>query len=553
VGQLLGPSPDSGQMAALPPATQDLATAHDDYVHDVAYDYYGRRIATCSSDQKIKIWMQGPDGSWLRQAEWKAHYGPVWRVTFAHPEFGQVIASCSFDHNVLVWEEQEGVDDKGRVVSRWHKRAQLSDARDSVNEIKFAPRHMGLKIAAGSADGHVRVYEATDATSLAHWEFSDEFEAEPSSTGGVACLAWTTSPFDTAMMVVGGGSGMAKVRAAAHSSIGWRLLSPLGASCPAVVARGDNHRSSAATLPLLLLSHAPCTWPLFYGVALYLIVRRPSLALLACPQVWGYAPAARRWLPMLELRGHGGRVQDVAWAPNVGRSYHLIVTGDANGAVTIWKLQPDSTADYAPDAAAAAASTTSPQLHASASSHPADGAADGGAAAAPGGRQWSVRKLPGASAEASVAAVFEDHRGMPVWRVEWNVTGTVMASSGDDGVLRLRKQTQVGAATWGTTAELDMAAPSGVAPVARSTAPSAAVPAGGGAAFGEGGMGAVYGSPYAAAGSAGPAGASASDGAGGFTPGLSGPGRPAAAAAIASAFPAYGGSESAGAYGAWGR
>jgi hypothetical protein len=257
---------------------------------------------------------------------------------------------------------------------------------------------------------------------------------------------------------------------------------------------------------------------------------------------------------MLELRGHGGRVQDVAWAPNVGRSYHLIVTGDANGAVTIWKLQPDSTADYAPDAAAAAASTTSPQLHASPSSYPADGTADGGAAAAaaPGERQWSVRKLPGSSAEASVAAVFEDHRGMPVWRVEWNVTGTVLASSGDDGVLRLRKQTQVGAATWTTTAELDMAAPSGVAPVARSTAPSAAVPAGGAAAFGEGGTGAAYGSPYAAPGSVGPAAAGgyASDVTGGFTPALSGPGRPAAAVAIASAFPS---SESAGAYGAWGR
>jgi hypothetical protein len=258
---------------------------------------------------------------------------------------------------------------------------------------------------------------------------------------------------------------------------------------------------------------------------------------------------------MLELRGHGGRVQDVAWAPNVGRSYHLIVTGDANGAVTIWKLQPDSTADYAPDAAAAAASTTSPQLHASASSNPADGAADGVAATAPGGRQWSVRKLLGSSAEASVAAVFEDHKGMPVWRVEWNVTGTVMASSGDDGVLRLRKQTQVGASTWGTTAELDMAAPAGVAPVARSTAPAAAVPAGGEAAVGERGMGAVYASPYAASGSAGSAapGAYASDAAGEFPPGLSGPGRPAAAAAIASAFPAYGSSEAARAYSAWGR
>jgi WD40 repeat protein len=31
-------------------------TSHDDLVHDVAYDYYGKRLVTCSSDQKIKVW-----------------------------------------------------------------------------------------------------------------------------------------------------------------------------------------------------------------------------------------------------------------------------------------------------------------------------------------------------------------------------------------------------------------------------------------------------------------------------------------------------------------
>lgn len=200
---------------------QEVAHHHLDYVNDVAFDYYGRRIATCSSDRTIKIWAQAADGAWQETAKWKAHDGNVWRVTFAHPEFGQILASCSSDRNVLIWEEQEGVDSDGRVVSKWLARAQLSDARQSVNEIKFAPRHMGLKIATGSADGRVRVYEATDATSLAHWSFSDEFAAE-SGDGGVSCLAWTTSPFDAAMMVVGGGSGVAKVRAAVAKGGGRR-------------------------------------------------------------------------------------------------------------------------------------------------------------------------------------------------------------------------------------------------------------------------------------------------------------------------------------------
>jgi hypothetical protein len=28
---------------------------HEDLIHDVAYDFYGRRMATCSSDQTVKV------------------------------------------------------------------------------------------------------------------------------------------------------------------------------------------------------------------------------------------------------------------------------------------------------------------------------------------------------------------------------------------------------------------------------------------------------------------------------------------------------------------
>lgn len=34
---------------------------HDDFVHDIQFDYYGKRIATCSSDQLVKIWEKNAD------------------------------------------------------------------------------------------------------------------------------------------------------------------------------------------------------------------------------------------------------------------------------------------------------------------------------------------------------------------------------------------------------------------------------------------------------------------------------------------------------------
>lgn len=38
-------------------APKSIQTDHEDLIHDVAYDFYGKRLATCSSDQTVKVWM----------------------------------------------------------------------------------------------------------------------------------------------------------------------------------------------------------------------------------------------------------------------------------------------------------------------------------------------------------------------------------------------------------------------------------------------------------------------------------------------------------------
>lgn len=35
---------------------QEIRSEHKDVIHDVSYDYYGQRIATCSSDQTVKVY-----------------------------------------------------------------------------------------------------------------------------------------------------------------------------------------------------------------------------------------------------------------------------------------------------------------------------------------------------------------------------------------------------------------------------------------------------------------------------------------------------------------
>jgi len=173
-----------------------FSTHHEDIIHDLEYDYYGKRIATCSSDHKIKVWDLDGQNKWQCSSEWKAHAGSIWKIKWAHPEFGQIIATCSFDRTVRIWEETEGPNGK----KKWIMKATLFESHRPVQDIKFAPRHQGLKLATGSQDGVVRIYEAPDITNLSHWTVVEEIEQQKE---GINCLSWNLCPFDKPMLAIG--------------------------------------------------------------------------------------------------------------------------------------------------------------------------------------------------------------------------------------------------------------------------------------------------------------------------------------------------------------
>ena len=130
-------------------------------IHDVAYDHYGQRVATCSSDQCIRVF----DAAGSKLAEWRAHAGSIWRLSWAHPEFGVALASCSFDRKVCVWEENADAEEATPAkVTQWQGVAVIADAQDSVADVQFAPHHLGAALLAScGADGVVRVHEVRSA------------------------------------------------------------------------------------------------------------------------------------------------------------------------------------------------------------------------------------------------------------------------------------------------------------------------------------------------------------------------------------------------------
>ncbi|CAD6226874.1 GSCOCG00005956001-RA-CDS [Cotesia congregata] len=121
-------------------------TGHEDMIHDAEMDYYGLRLATCSSDNSVKVF-DLKNGSQSLVADLKGHDGPVWQVAWAHPKFGNILASCSYDRKVMIWKE----------LGEWKKIYEHTSHDSSVNSVAWAPHEFGLILACGSSDGSISI------------------------------------------------------------------------------------------------------------------------------------------------------------------------------------------------------------------------------------------------------------------------------------------------------------------------------------------------------------------------------------------------------------
>ncbi|CAH8642751.1 unnamed protein product [Heterobilharzia americana] len=361
---------------------------HADLIHDVAYDFYGRRMATCSSDQMIKIWDLKDNGEWVCTASWRCHLGSAWRVSWAHPEFGQVIATCSFDRTIAVWEEITGTqstsgggDNDGSTNqtlltltnsmcggqsanTNWIRRAYLVDPRTSVTGLQFAPRHLGLQLAAISTDGMLRIYEALDVMNLSQWRLQFDFGTRMAGS----CLAWSQSRLDPPLIAVGSAS-------------------------PSDSGSGDNS-DGLQTTHSLSYSAAYSLNPLVNNKLV----------------LYEYSEARRHWFLVEDVHALKDPVYDLSFAPHMGQSYHTLAVGSKE--LYVLRIRP-SGSDQSSNSVVKNDSSSSATVTLARSNVPVHS-------------PYEIR----------VMARFDHHKGR-VWRVSWNVTGSLLASSGDDGCVRL--------------------------------------------------------------------------------------------------------------------
>lgn len=315
-------------------------TTHEELIHDVAYDFYGKQLATCSSDQHIKVFDLNPvTNEWTLNDSWKAHDSTIVKLDWASPEFGKIIASVSYDKTIRIWEED--LDEVYKSGRRWKRIATLNDSRGPLYDVQFAPSHLGLRLAAIGNDGVLRIYDALEPSDLRAWSLTSEVSVLSNTIErhlqSDFALAWCRSRFSPEKLVV------------------------------CALDRGYvYHRDQNDKLELAA-----------------------------------------------ELPEHGGLIRSVSWAPSMGRNYQLLATGCKDGKVRFFKLTEELTAK---------AKTTTYFSEQHENSH----------------EDTHDDQQPAVSVEVELISEHDDHKG-EVWSVSWNLTGTILSSSGDDGKVRLWK------------------------------------------------------------------------------------------------------------------
>ncbi|KAF9074582.1 WD40-repeat-containing domain protein [Rhodocollybia butyracea] len=254
-----------------------LETAHEDMIHDAQLDYYGKRLATCSSDRTVKVFdvVEG-DSSKITSASHtlKGHTGPVWQVAWAHPKFGHILASCSYDGKVLIWKEQQGQGAAGG----WSKVGEHTLHTASVNSVSWAPHELGAMLACASSDGKISVLTFKDDGS------------------------WVADIFN-------------------GHAIGCNAVSWAPAVLPGSLITSPQQQQSI---------------PGQQQMQPQSIKRFASAGCDNLVKIWGYREDSQSWVEEEILEGHADWVRDVAWAPNIGLPKSYIATASQDKTVLIW-------------------------------------------------------------------------------------------------------------------------------------------------------------------------------------------------------------------------
>ena len=142
---------------------------------------------------------------------------------------------------------------------------------------------MGLVIAIAVANGSVFIYEARDVLNIASW--TESFEIKTMSAG-CNCISWNLAFDENPMIVV----GCQKYEPSQQSILQKENQDLIDESLLQIYQRRDSAKENA-------------------------------------------------FIPFFKFKGgHTDTINDVAWAPIAGRSFHIIVSCSKDKSIIVWKI-----------------------------------------------------------------------------------------------------------------------------------------------------------------------------------------------------------------------
>lgn len=351
---------------------------HQDLVLAVDYNFYGTRMATASSDHKLKVWDRKDEG-WIVTDVWTGHDAEITDVRWNGPFVGEILATVAEDGLLKIWQEDLlEAPNTGRRFKKIYE--QQSASRIPYMSLDFKNIGTETYLAAITRDGQLTVCEPFDHDDLSSWKeiWQDYLCKTPSRTEETGfCVCWH------------------------HEKLpAW----------PAVLSGLDRKSLSLA-------------------VAIGDIVKVFR------------TDKDRKFYTAAELTGAKALVRHVAWANGSMRGFDTIATASKDGFIRVYDIHTPGAEDLDTTSPIAPSNETASQKPSvSTPNRPIRSGIGAGLASGSRSARNEDENKPGkVIQEARLVAEHRAHDGA-VWRVGFSQMGDLLVSTGDDGLVQVWKK-----------------------------------------------------------------------------------------------------------------
>ncbi len=364
---------------------------HQDLVLAISYNFYGTRMATASSDHRVKVWDRDEKtGQWTVTDVWTAHDGEVTDVKWNGPFVGSHIATIGEDGLLKVWEED--LNEAANTGRRFKKIFEHS----TITGVPFMSvdfKNIGIEtyLTMVTRDGHLSILEPEDQSDLRTLQ-----------------MLWSAYLCKTPPRT---------------EETGFRV---------------SWHKEKLPAWPAILAG---------------LDRKSLSFAVSVGDAVRVYrTDQERNFYVAAVLEDAKALVRDVSWASGSMRGFDMVATASKDGCVRIYELHTPGVANPPFAATTPKIEQASTEAHGGSGRQARSGIGAGLASNARGRKHEPSRQTGAVKQEPKLVAELETHAGAP-WRVDWTPMGDILVSTGDDGVVKLWKRAVDG--RWLEAAEVD--------------------------------------------------------------------------------------------------